>query len=238
MKKLTTAEYIEKFEATHGDLYNYSLVEYSSTTTPVEIICKTHGSFWQQPSDHRRGFGCPSCSGKKRSTTESFILKAQAVHLDAYDYSEVDYQSLDIEIAIICKKHGPWKTKPRYHIYGTASGCAKYQRSKGEIAIAKYLKENSIIFEEQKIFEDCGLKRFDFYLPEYNMVIEFDGAQHFHAKHQRARDKEKGQTRFEDVKRRDREKDVFCKENNIKLLRVSYLQLKQINKILKQWIFV
>lgn len=61
-RKLTTEEIISKFCLKFGDLYNYSKVRYISAKTPVEIICKIHGSFWQIPNSHLRNRGCPKCS--------------------------------------------------------------------------------------------------------------------------------------------------------------------------------
>lgn len=57
--------------------------------------------------------------------------------------------------------------------------------SKGEAKIQKILEENNIYFETQKTFKDCkdqGNLKFDFYLPNYNCCIEYDGIQHFENK--------------------------------------------------------
>lgn len=235
MRKLTTEEYIKQAKVTHGDRYDYSSLYYVNNGVKVDIICKTHGVFKQRCSDHIRGFGCPKCSGKARGTTERFIEKARSVHHNLYDYSQVDYVSLDEEITIICPKHGEWKIKPRHHIYGSANGCAKCQTSKGENEIQTWLESNKIEFKTQKTFKGIGAKRFDFYLPKFNAVIEFDGAQHFHLKHQRTRNKENALKRFNDILRRDKEKDEFCKLNQIPLLRINYLDFIYINTILEKW---
>lgn len=49
------------FAALSRDGYDYSRVRYVSPKIPVEIICSTHGSFWQTPDGHAHGRGCPSC---------------------------------------------------------------------------------------------------------------------------------------------------------------------------------
>lgn len=70
MKKLSnTKEFIQKAKNIHGDLYDYSNVEYVDSKTKVCIICHKHGEFWQRPNDHLNGVGCPYCSeshGEKR----------------------------------------------------------------------------------------------------------------------------------------------------------------------------
>lgn len=62
MKKLTREEFIEKARAIHGDKYDYSKVEYVNNSTKVCIICPVHGEFWQTPSKHIFGKGCPYCN--------------------------------------------------------------------------------------------------------------------------------------------------------------------------------
>ena len=57
----TTDEFIAKAKKIHGDKYDYSKVEYVNRKTKVCIICPKHGEFWQTPSAHLRGQGCPKC---------------------------------------------------------------------------------------------------------------------------------------------------------------------------------
>jgi len=59
--RLNQAEIIERFIATHGDRYDYSLVEYNGMRQKVKIICKEHGIFEQIPYDHYSGHGCSIC---------------------------------------------------------------------------------------------------------------------------------------------------------------------------------
>lgn len=97
-------------------------------------------------------------------------------------------------------------------------GCAK---SKGEEKISRILRENNIQFEQQKTFDTCrfpdtnALARFDFYLPKQNILIEYDGSQHFY---------DKGWESLEIVQYRDNYKNQWCKENNIPLIRIPYTQ--------------
>jgi len=232
-KRLTTEEYVAKCKLSHGDRYDYSVTTYIDDKVKVAINCRIHGVFYQRPSDHRRGFGCPTCSGNAKGTTETFIEKARKIHGDFYDYSKTLYLSLEGEVIIICPKHGEFLLKPRYHLYGTAVGCSKCRRSKGEVAIKEWLIEHQINFEEQKIFNNLPRKRFDFYLPDQNLCIEFDGAQHFHIRHQKTRDLEKANKRFKDLQLRDAQKNEFCKLSGIGLLRIPFHQLNNISKILE-----
>ena len=99
-------------------------------------------------------------------------------------------------------------------------GCLK---SIGESNIAKILTQNNIKFEQQKKFSDAiyeetkGVMRFDFYLPEHNRLIEFDGIQHF--KSLGGWNDEKNLTL---VIKRDRIKNEYALSHNIPLIRIPY----------------
>lgn len=54
--------FIEKAKKKHGDKYDYSKVVYIDSKTPVEIICKRHGSFLSIPRTHLKGCGCEKCA--------------------------------------------------------------------------------------------------------------------------------------------------------------------------------
>ncbi len=235
--RLTREQLIVQFQETHGERFDYSLLKYKNANTKVNITCRIHGEFLQRPSDHKSGFGCSQCSGKARSTTEKFIQKAKAIHGDSYNYDKVNYISANTLVTITCKSHGDFETRPTWHIYGTAIGCSLCNNSKGEIQVRMWLIENSIKFQQQKTFKDCVDKiqlRFDFYLPNHNILIEFDGAQHFSSVHYRGhiQDQETKEKYFAKVQKSDQIKNDYCKQNNIKLIRIPYTKLKQIPKIL------
>lgn len=60
-RKLSLEEVINRFKASHGDFYDYSLVEYANKDTKVKIICPVHGVFEQIPHDHADGHSCRNC---------------------------------------------------------------------------------------------------------------------------------------------------------------------------------
>lgn len=65
-RKKTTKEFITDAKKVHGDKYDYSKVEYINKDTDICIICPEHGEFWQLPSHHLKGSGCPNCSGLRK----------------------------------------------------------------------------------------------------------------------------------------------------------------------------
>lgn len=105
--------------------------------------------------------------------------------------------------------------------YSTMScGCLS---SKGEAKIQSILEQNNIIFETQKQFDNCRVgnnikARFDFYIPNENYLIEYDGNVHYYCNNQGWNNKEN----LIKVKNNDKIKNKWCKENNIPLIRIPY----------------
>lgn len=63
LQRKPVEKFIEEAKIVHGDLYEYHKVDYINTNSKVCIVCKIHGDFWQTPSNHLNGKGCPCCSG-------------------------------------------------------------------------------------------------------------------------------------------------------------------------------
>ena len=85
--------------------------------------------------------------------------------------------------------------------------------------------EYSVDIQEHKL-------RFDFYLPDYNLFIEYDGEQHYKPVNYGYNDEEKAQQKFATVQKYDQLKNEYCKENNINLLRIPYWEKQNIEKII------
>jgi len=121
-KRKTTEEFIERSKIKHGDKYDYSLSNYINAKIKIKIICHKHGIFEQLPSAHVSGQGCKKCYYEsEKYDTKLFIEKANSVHKNKYDYSLVDYINNQIEVKIICKKHGSFEQRPVNHLSGR--GC-------------------------------------------------------------------------------------------------------------------
>ena len=230
--KMTLEEFKEFANETHGvATYDYSESEYVNSKTPIKIICPKHGAFWQIAHNHLQGQGCPSCRYEKlanlyRLTLEEFIERANEVQGEgSYDYSKSEYINCDTPLKIICPKHGIFYQTPYRHLKG--EGCPKCtNKYKGEIAVRNFLIEYKIEFDEQKRFKDCRNKLplpFDFYLPKYNLCIEYDGLQHFepHDFTSKLNEEEKLEN-FKMSQIRDQIKNDYCKNNDIGLLRIRY----------------
>ena len=127
-------------------------------------------------------------------------------------------------ITIKCKCGTVYKTKFYYIQQGMATSCKKCikrKNSKMENFVSNYLKELCVDFEPQKQFDDCKDKRFlpfDFYLSKYNCCIECQGEQHY-----KPIDYFGGLENFIYVVNHDIIKRDYCLKNNIKLIKICYL---------------
>lgn len=237
--KHTTDEFIAQAIEIHGDKYGYDKTNYVSNKNPVIITCRIHGDFLQKPLDHLAGCGCQKC-GKESSAEKmkipfnEFVRRANIVHNNKYIYIEDKYKNGNLDIYAVCPIHGGF-----YQSYGnhlTGYGCPYCNESHGEREIAKWLdsrgvqyKRQYIIIPEQVLF---GRNKFraDFYLPDHNTIIEFNGKQHYEYSKFYHRTEED----FVNQQDRDQRLRVYCKKNKIRLIEIPYTDFNNIEKILSK----
>ena len=148
------------------------------------------------------------------------------VHGNKYDYKHVfkEYINSDTPVTIICPKHGSFLQAPYNHLSG--KNCPKCKESHGEEKIRRYLERNNINFIYQWKDHDCiNVKplKFDFYIPKYELLIEFDGELHFNPKARWwSKNEKENLIAFEELKLRDEIKNNWSKKNGFKLIRINY----------------
>lgn len=120
----TTKQFIKGAKEIHGDIYDYSRVEYIGNKSKIKIICSEHGEFEQIPDNHLSGKGCKYCGGTAKMDTKLFIKKAKEIHGDIYDYSRVKYIDNKSKVIIICSEHGEFQQTPNNHT-SKQEGCVK-----------------------------------------------------------------------------------------------------------------
>lgn len=124
--KRTLEEFIVLAQQVHGGKYDYSGVTYLNSSTPLQIVCLEHGAFMQSPSNHLAGKGCRKCASQAagdryRKSGDSFIEEARKIHGVRYDYSDSEYKTARLKLAIRCKVHGLFEQVPYVHLKG--AGC-------------------------------------------------------------------------------------------------------------------
>lgn len=236
-----------KSEVVHGEnKYDYSLVDYLANDKKVKIFCKTCDIYFlQNPSSHLNGCGCPSCKIEKLKSigavkiqrrAETIIKDIIKIHGDKINLDKFIYTGAHKKSTFGCginKSHDYWDCIPNNILQG--KGCPSCRLSKGERCIEEILIENNIEFEKQHKFVDCKNKLalpFDFYLPTYNICIEFNGRQHYEPVAAFGGDKSFKQTRIN-----DKIKKEYCNKKDIQLITIPFTKLNNIKLELNHFLF-
>lgn len=222
--------FIKKSMDRWGDKYDYSLVKYVHCKSKVKIIYKKTGEIFEQTPDLHLNCAPENIRLSVRKTTEQFVKEANEVHDNKYSYEKTEYVKNQIKVIITCPVHGDFNQSPLSHIQG--NGCPYCSESRGERSISNYLDKLDISYYRQYKFDDCRnvfSLPFDFYVPKYRLLIEFDGQQHFEPMKFFG-----GVEAFERLRENDRIKNEYCEENYIDLLRIKYDQVEMIAEILER----
>lgn len=215
-KKRTKEEYLEFLATNKPNIIMTG--EFLGSNTKTEHTCLIDGHVWYPtPNSIIFGHNCPMCSGKATYTTERFVKKVESINPDVEILGE--YINAYTKVLCRCKIcDNTWLALP-ISLF-RACGCPLCNQSSGEGCVSRWLKSHGIDFIPQYTFDKCRYKHklpFDFYLPNHNMCIEYDGGQHFQPVAWFG-----GQEEFEKIQKRDAIKTQYCKDNNIKLLRIKF----------------
>ena len=164
------------FEKHSGEIKR--LDPYINTKIPINFKHIECGNIYRVEPRNALRHGCHACAGRK--TNEEFLEELCSVHGNEITMlSEYQTQRTKVQVQHICGLS--WWTMPS-DLVGKAHGCPRCNSSKGNKAIDQYLSNLGIDFVREKRFADCKDKiplPFDFFLPDYSLLIEYDGAQHF-----------------------------------------------------------
>lgn len=123
---------------------------------------------------------CQKCYGKSLKIKEDYLDKMKEIYQNQYEVIEL-WKGKNPFIQVKGPCNHTYKVN-RYAFLKKNTKCPECNRSKGEQAIYNFLYSKNILFEEQINFKKLKSKInliFDFYIPKYNICIEFDGIQHF-----------------------------------------------------------
>lgn len=227
------------------DRDNYIFSEYDTVNgykSNFTVQCKKCGNIWKGRLDHflKERRRCFSCNVGAKWNTER-VKRDFALLNDCNDFTLLTDVSDDIKganskIRIKCHKcKHIWKVTI-INFFHCGNRCPRCKASKGEKTIVLFLQKNKIKFESQKKFDTCKSKLqlpFDFYLPDYNTIIEFNGKQHYEIG-TRSKSYEKNLREFEQIKIRDKIKKQWTTDNGYTFLEIRYDQINQIEEILTQ----
>ena len=233
------------------DWFNSALKNHFNAThiLKIPIKCKKCDKiFYQTIANHfRNKHSCPYCNPPKLSlkdikkiisenllkTIKTFNIKIKLITKINQNWYQ-NYKGINNEyLEFCCPIHGKYKKilNDKSHSQEYRYLCPKCSKeineSKGEREIRLWLEKNNIKFIQEYKVPDSNL-RFDFYLPDYNLAIEYDGIQHFKSKY------EFNLNQFKETKQRDFLKNKLCFIYKINLLRIPYWDFKKIDEILEK----
>ena len=224
----THEQYIEEVTIINPDIIVVG--KYTDARTPIEHYCMKHGILWNTyPDGILKGIGCKECGNEKArdkniKTHNQYLKDLYAVNPDLNVVEE--YRGANVAILHHCKIDGyVWLAKPANILSGT--GCPQCNESYGERQVRQWLEKHHITYQYQKTFDDCRDVRvlpFDFYIPEYNVCIEYDGEQHFRPVKFDGKNDELAIKQFEKIMLHDDIKNKYCENNMIHLLRIPYFK--------------
>ena len=231
--KRTHKQYVDELTAMNLEIE--PIEEYVNTDTPILHQCKICKHIWSiKPNHILNGHGCPMCGFKnsadsKRKSQEEYVQELLYVNPNIEVVGE--YINYITPLLHRCKKcKNEWDAKPCHTMRG--HGCLECNESHGERSISQWLNNHNIEYMSQYRFGDCRDKYplpFDFYLPQYNICIEYNGRQHYEPT-----DFFGGEDAFKVRQHHDGIKKNYCQSNNINLLCISYKQdiEEELNKFL------
>ena len=234
LKIKSNDEFIEQMKLLNPNIKVLS--KYNGNRKKVDCLCLIDNHKWEAtPSNLLHGYGCPVCSNKRISKLRlkpqnDFILEMKLKHPNITVLGK--YTGTNNKILCKCNDCGnEWHTTPSC-LLTKNSGCPSCSSSNGEKIIKEYLFLNNIHNISQKRFDDLfgvngGKLSYDFYIPDYNLLIEFQGIQH-----EKPIEYFGGEQRLANQQEHDRRKRQYAKDNNIRLLEIWYYDIDNIQNIL------
>jgi len=207
--------------------------EYVNSKSKLKFQCDK-GHIWESIANDIKYLKvwCPYCSNNKKLTIEKMQEIASERGGECLSNEYINSHS---KLKWKCEKGHIWEAKP-YLVKNSNNWCPICNESLGERKLSFILKNMSINFIREMKFENCKNKHrlpFDFYLPDYKILIEYDGKQHFEIVNFYGSSIEKAKKNFIKIKNNDKIKNEYCKTNNIPLIRISY-KIKNIEKYLQE----
>lgn len=237
-KKLSPRDIIIRGRNKFGDKFSYNFEGYSSTKDDMQLQCNTCGhNFKQTPTDHFNcEEPCPVC-GDRFLDVEVFLRRAEKVHKGKFTYPNLTFKYAKDKITVVCPEHGEFFPTVDNHLNGTGCpSCVEMTNSRGAKRIEAYLKANAIKFEKEKKFSSLKNTKgkvapleFDFFLIDLDILLEFDGRQHFEPV-----DIFGGEEGFKRLQENDRQKNTWVKNSPYKLIRIRHDHEEDIEIILDE----
>ena len=182
-----TDEFIKKSKKIHKGKYSYEYTEYEYATKKLKVYCICCSKdFFITPNNHLSGKGCPSCGKKKRNIKrkkkpEQFVVDATQKHGEGrYNFKNTNYENAIKKVRVYCNScKKEFSIKPNNLLNGRGCpGCCNKTEGKLFNMLSEMFPSLLRQFKQEWCKNITHLP-FDFCIPEYNIIIELDGPQHF-----------------------------------------------------------
>lgn len=232
-KRKTHKQFIKEFYEKNSNAENIEILEeYKGSNIKIKCKCKIDKYEWYvTPHDLLEGYGCAKCNGNAKKTHKEFLNELKQTHPNIEVLEE--YKGALKKIKFKCKIDGYiWETTPN-SLLNNNNGCPKCNMSKGEKRIVQYFENNNIeyiwqFFSNDLIGVNGGFLLYDFYLPKYDLLIEYQGNYHDGTVNKKIQSDEK----FNRQQEHDKRKKEYANNNNIQLLEIWYWDFDNIEEIL------
>ena len=228
--KWTEEKIINYIKKNSDDIF-IEFIELNGQNSIIKLKCKEGHIREQKFANFLDNKRCLYCNSSIPLTLEYIKEK---IKKDNYTLLSNEYKNNITPLEVLCDNGHIYKTN--WNRYKEGKRCPRcYEaehQSKGAKKIENILLLKNIDYKKEYRFEDCKFKHtlpFDFYLPQYNICIEFDGKQHYEIV-----DYFGGLDGFIDTKIRDTIKNIYCQQNNIKLIRIPYWDFDKIEEVLNK----
>ena len=212
--------------------------EYINNGELLKIQCKCGNIFETtfRNFKSKTKIACDECVGIINYSIQD--IKDYVLNNSECELLSTEYVNNKQKLKFKCKCGNIFETSFHHFVTSNQKRCSicSKKMSKGEYITHNYLINKNIKFEEQKKFKNCKDKNmlpFDFYLPDYNTCIEIDGEGHYKPFKSKKYSEEYCIKKYNTQKKHDKIKDDYCKEYNIKLLRIPYWKFNNIENILE-----
>ena len=225
---------VSLFERNDYILYS---TEYVNAKTKLKYVCSNHQDIGIQSVTYnnlKNGFGCKYC-GIERTSAAKRLSFDEVKNIFAHNdmiLLDQEYRNTQEKLKYICKNHTEIGIQYMSTVNAYKNHCPYCNIIKGEKRILDFFLKYGIKFEPHKSYDGLvglggGKLSYDFYLPQYNVLIEYQGEQHEHSI-----DIFGGDKQFIIQKEHDNRKRVYANKNNIELLEIWYYDFKNIEDIL------
>ena len=217
-------EYIESFG------YRLLSTECNNAHEKLKMICPFGHKCEINWNNFKSGKRCPHCRGNAKHT-----YKYVKEYIESFGYKLLsgEYKNSHTKLLVQCDKGHKYEVT--FDNFKTGYRCPICNVSKGERRIIDWLDDNNIEYIYEKTFEKLlgvggGNLSYDFYLPNYNLLIEYQGEYHDGSVLNETKEQ------FEKQQEHDRRKREYAKDNRYNLLEIWNWDFDNIEEILEKYL--